>query len=324
MMTAKASKTMDAEGSSAKAEYLCYCSRVYADEFFDAASTADAPDFNALCMRTGVGIHCTACVLDAERVFHKALRGKTEAIQGEGSVQAGEAASARSSLWKRLARLVPSVANSYRSLAPIFGGRGISTVLSINNFSLSSLDAKLVPVRAQIDWIAPDGSRIKRSYFTVRPDAKLEIEMNRAFNASDAPLALLGSARIRLRARGIGHVGIIRPHFRVESSVAAAVVHSVDSGDTDSFHYFSGTPEASSLVVVVSGDKATSRHCLTLRRLDGSPVLEQRGELAGFGSAMYTLPTEGSESFSVHVSSSRIQRSFFVVRDHDTISIDHI
>ncbi len=324
MTNAETSTTNDAAAMPAKAEFLCFCSRVKAEQFFEAAASAESPDFNSLCMRTNVGIHCTACVLDAERVFHQALSGKAEAATAGNIAHGGTKTAGRPSLLNRLASLFPSVPNNFRSVAPIFGGQGIATVLSINNGSLASIDAKLVPMRARIDSIAPDGRRIGRKDVTVAPDSKFEIELSRSFAPPAEPFALLGSARVRLRARGIGHVGIVRPHFRIESAVASASVHTVDSGDTESFHYFSNSPETSSAVVVISGTERESRHTVSVKRLDESTVFELRGELAGYGSAMYALPTESSGSFLVHVAGSRLQRSFFVARDRDTISVDHI
>jgi bacterioferritin-associated ferredoxin len=305
-------------------EYLCFCNQTYEAGFRDSIAKLGYPDFNAICMQTGVGINCTACVPDAEKVYLGVLAGEVRG-SGTGPVAGTKKQRTFTDRFHRfMRRMSPTLPNTLRSVLPVIGGAGHRTIVSVHHGQVKAIKANLVPMRIDVRLMDKAGRQIGRKLATAMPGERVEIDVTEPFGRRPPQMDLLGTARVSIRAAGLGHVGIIRPHFRVETAKAASPVHSVDIGDTDSHHVFATAERSRSIAVTINGTDKAAHIRLRSSELSGDKAIEQEFILAPYGAAMSTVSDKAEGVRALHIESDQLQRSFFVVSDGDLISVDHI
>ncbi len=304
------------------AEYLCFCNQTHEQEFRASIVDLKLPDFNAVCMQTGVGINCTACVPDAERVYLGVLAGDVGGTPGLAPREV-KSASLANRFHKFMRKISPVSANTLRSMLPVLGGAGHRTVLSVHHGKIKAVDAELVPVNISVALHDRSGRKLTERKAVAKPGERVEIDVTEPFAAGEN-LDLLGTALLALKASGLGHVGIIRPHFRVEGARAASPVHSVDAGDTDSHHVFATANGSTSYAVTVNGTEKEANIKLRTEGPKGDSPAELQFSVPPFGSAINVISFKAEGLRILHIESDQVQRSFFIVADRDMVSVDHI
>lgn len=213
--------------------FLCFCHELTPDEFrAHVAAEPDAP-FEKICAQTGVGTKCTACLLNAEKLFVDTVVSRSKSV-GKVGGRKRNLSFDRRAFYAMIDGISPLVARRIPGIIPVFAGPGIRTVLFISNSIPPVIGSKAPPFEVTV--LCRDGGAkpYHKSRHVVEPGANLEVVISDDFPVSGAALET-GSCFLHYRATRKGFIGGIRPHFKVETPASVSAVHSAGAGHRNVF-----------------------------------------------------------------------------------------
>lgn len=320
-------------------ELLCHCkpdATVTVAAFRQAVAESPSEDFYDLCSRLDVGQRCTACLLDAEQIYC-ADTGTDVRRPARTAVDTAAASAARLGLKARLYRLVdaimPPMATPRHELAPVIGGRGLTTELIVSNVvPLGFPPAATIHLTGEVR--DAQGTRRSKWRRRVSPGMTAVFPLSEALTAASAPTLAHGLAKITLVLSGAPHFGFARPHFVVRSPNATTAVHTQHRNTQDI--YFTVAQTGDDCVTMVSHINLSARpnHVAMTVRSRSRPDVSLKVErtVPGGGCDVFTVPTlcdRGAkihDLYTVHATASRAIRRNVLIADAalTRLSWDHM
>ena len=198
-------------------EYLCFCAETYPSDFADAIRQRAEASFESVCLETGVGLHCTACVQAAELVYLDMLAEDADQPTAPAARQPRrriEAKRDRITLRSVLRRLSPMIANRARSVCPVLRSKRLRTSLCIANVAVPSIAIRQVAFKIRVVLRDTDGRRVWSKSRRIAPNEYCELPISDALPEPTNGELSVGSAELTLVSIGMGYQGATRPHFK--------------------------------------------------------------------------------------------------------------
>lgn len=317
-------------------ELLCYCEQVSQVRFAHLAAERPDESFAELCERTGVGMACTSCLINAEVAFATArttMRPHSDALTAPAESRQRMRLPDKAALVERLLALAPSVPAAQSSVCPIVVGNGLGTTLSVSNAYPAPIGPESAPYRLTIEVRDAAGALRNRSRHDIAPGERCDVRVSDWLEAIPGTL-VIGTARLILRALEKKYRGTVRPHFSITAAHSSAAVHTANAASHHtSLHLVSRCGDDRNYVHVFNAENRPGFVRVRLGNLAGDTLETKECRLPAFGSAMLPLGnpaaacnTDELPVFTVQVEADTIQRSWFIVTDRDSsrVSVDHI
>ena len=223
-------------GTTARAlrgEMLCPCADVSHRDFASFLQANSALSFEETLRKAGVGVNCTACLLDLEYSFSAAGRGDV-ALSGSSAPKATvQQAGLKSALYRAIDGVAPLVTSHVETWSPVLLGGGIVQRLWITNQHLlykRGIDGP-VPHIAEVT-IRDAGGNVRHSArYDVSVDAVLDLELSRFLtDDGEVPDIAAGSIQIRQSWAKPGLRGTTRSQIEIATTKAVCAVHTQAPG----------------------------------------------------------------------------------------------
>ncbi|MBL8664884.1 MAG: (2Fe-2S)-binding protein [Candidatus Odyssella sp.] len=227
---------VDASPGSARAagdDVLCSCNNFTAHDLARFVADNDAPDFDALLARTGVGNRCSACLLDLEYRFCELTLQRAAAAPISATAARPEKLSLKRRLYRLVDGLAPMVHGSrlFNQVVPVVRGDGIEQFLWIANRSRFFTGGECAPALRVRIWIRdPNGRVLAVERHHVAPESDIRIALSGHLPAATGERLSAGSAEIELRWARPGRRGTTRPQVEIVSRRGTCSVHSQATG----------------------------------------------------------------------------------------------
>lgn len=315
-------------------ELLCFCNQVDQETFRHAVWTNPAVNFFDLCARFSVGTKCTACLLNAEAFYLDAYRSKPLGPIIASTGQTRKGLSLRRRFWNLLDLWAPRIPIGLGDRAPVLAARHVRTKLTIANSVAAAIGPQSSRFLVILRRYLADGTLYKKETFRLGAGERLDVTVSDGLiEEVPSDLLVVGSCEIRRKGLDDLYRGTTRPHFTVETDVAASTVHTQGSeGKFIAGMLTANDNEAERQFAVMMNctDKPAdiTVQVMSLDQLDQRVV--ERTTVAGRGTALVYIPfpSRGKTTglYAVEFITTRRVKTYYGVSTEDghRISMDHL
>lgn len=314
--------------------FLCYCREVTQDDFRHGVWRAPDRPFTALCAELGVGMKCTACLLNAENLYYAARKDRPADYAGEAKAEASEPLWSRRRLYALADAIAPSVGIVSNEVVPLLAGPGVSTTLTVANSVSTAIGSRSAPFRNTARVYDAEGKLAGTRSFAVAPGERVDLTVSDLLNGGqNTDDFVLGSCWLSRQPQGPGYRGSIRGHFSVRTPRATTAVHAQEAQKSGSRTFMTSrlNPDERQYVSLVNCGSRASDVTVSVSLLHGScPSQDIPATIPVRGSVLVPLPRLGDGGNDhihvVTIASEQRSRYHLLIRssDGEQLSMDHV
>ena len=322
----------DADRAGTADALLCFCASVSHDDFRQAVWRKPGASFNEVCAGIGVGLKCTACLLNAESLYHTAQQTRPAgSSEARTEVRKG-ARFTRQGLYRLIDRASPRISTPVCEVVPVFGGPGVETTLCVANSVSRTIGPRSARFRLKVRVFDEAGALRHTTRLTLPVGERADLSVSPFLPAGPEGRPAVGSCWVDRSALDDAYRGSIRTHFMVRTPRATTALHAQEPNQPGprSFMTSRRNPrEQQSLSLVNCSDEAATTE-ISVSVL-GNDALRQdlNVQTPAHGSSLVALPVLGSEADYLHLVNLRSQRYFryhllITGPDGSRLSLDHV
>lgn len=205
-------------------KHLCYCLQVSKASFQARVAANPQLGFDEICVQTGVGSQCTACLLNAEEAY-VVVANAGAAVSAGAQATAGPAKPLRRRVYEVIDGLSPHVSGAYSDRIPVLGGCGLETRVAISNAVPEGGDLVPAPYGVKISRFDADGRYIDSEKIELPAGAWLDRDVSAGMTSTEDGLPAVGTCLVEAKPLRRGYRGAARPHFSISSPRGSAALH---------------------------------------------------------------------------------------------------
>jgi hypothetical protein len=211
-------------------ELICGCAAITLARYYEFIGSNPALGFEAVLKETGAGQVCTACLLDLEHHYVRAIHERAPRTKtGRAAGRKARSTSLKRRLYSLVDGVSPSIPYRLRSVAPVLYGGDVTEWLWISNHSMM-FEQKVVAPTFRVTMILRNrrGGVVSRVEALVRAGESLRRDLSSPLAAASQESIKdlrVGWLELIRRGEGPGLRGTTRPQFEIEAPCGTCAVH---------------------------------------------------------------------------------------------------